>query len=473
VTAGSTGEPEPACLSAGIDWDLVPPRAELAAEAERLLRQLYPICRSLTGDGVRATLDGVAAQMPLEVREVPAGTPVFDWTVPPEWHIRDAWIADTTGRRVVDFQRSNLHVLGYSAPVRARLSLEELRPHLFTDPRNPEWVPFRTSYYTRTWGFCLSAHELAALGDGPYDVCIDAWHDDAGSLTYGECRLQGARDSEILLSTYTCHPSLANDNLSGIVLVALLGRYLSRMRLSHTYRLLLSPATIGPLTWLAANEGTLHRVVAGWPSPVSGTPGRSRTSAAAAGSATSIVPSKTCCAGRDRSTASWTGFPGAATSASSARPASTCPWGPSRGPRPTATPRTTAPADDLDLVRPAALADSMMTVMAALDVLETDGRYVNLNPKGEPQLGRRGLYRSIAGEASREMALLWVLNLSDGAHSLLDISDRSGLPFTAVREAAGALVERDLLAAAPAGGAATALIYRPRSSVQCCRVVQS
>jgi aminopeptidase-like protein len=390
--------------------------------------------------------------MPLEVREVPAGTPVFDWTVPPEWHIRDAWIADTTGRRVVDFQRSNLHVLGYSAPVRARLSLEELRPHLFTDPRNPEWVPFRTSYYTRTWGFCLSAHELAALGDGPYDVCIDAWHDDAGSLTYGECRLPGARDSEILLSTYTCHPSLANDNLSGIVLVALLGRYLSRMRLSHTYRLLLSPATIGPLTWLAANEGTLHRVVAGLALSCVGDAGpvtykRSRRGISHVDRAVENVLRGS---GQEHRVLDW--IPWGGDERQFCSPGFDLPVGAfSRTPT-DGYPENHSSADDLDLVRPAALADSMMTVMAALDVLETDGRYLNLNPKGEPQLGRRGLYRSIAGEASREMALLWVLNLSDGAHSLLDISDRSGLPFTAVREAAGALVERDLLAAAPAGG---------------------
>ncbi len=231
----------------------------IGTEAYELMRRLFPLCRSLTGSGVRATFDVLEEHVPLERTEIASGTQVFDWTVPDEWNIRDAYIATTDGTRVVDFRRSSLHVVSYSEPVRARMSLEALRERLHTLPDQPDLVPYRTSYYHRTWGFCLSHRQLLELQPGEYDVVIDSTL-EPGHLTYGELRLEGASEEEVLISTYVCHPSLANDNLSGIAVATMLARELSQRRLRHSYRFLFAPGTIGPLAWLHQNRDTLHRV---------------------------------------------------------------------------------------------------------------------------------------------------------------------------------------------------------------------
>ncbi len=191
----------------------------LGAEMYEFVAQLYPECRSITGDGVRSALAQLQGIVPLTVHEVASGTPVLDWTVPKEWNIRDAYIKDSTGRRVVDFRASNLHVVNYSVPVRAKMTLAELRSRLFTLPEHPDWVPYRTSYYREDWGFCLSHNQLQSLAEGRYEVCIDSTL-TAGSLTYGEAYLPGETSEEVLVSSHICHPSLANDNLSGVAVSA-------------------------------------------------------------------------------------------------------------------------------------------------------------------------------------------------------------------------------------------------------------
>jgi aminopeptidase-like protein len=427
---------------AGVDQAAVP-GAEAGREIYELIRELFPICRSISGEGVRQTFDLLSRLLPLNVTEVPTGTAVLDWTVPREWNIRDAWIADRTGRRVVDFKASNLHVLGYSVPVRATLTLEELREHLFTHPTHPDWIPFRTSYYNENWGFCLTQRQLDAMSDGEYEVCIDSSLED-GSITFAEAVLPGAVDDEILISTYSCHPSLANDNCSGVALAAVLGKYLARMRLRYTYRLLFSPGSIGPISWLAANEGQLARIKHGLVASCVGDPGhptykRSRRGNAEVDRAVANVL-------RDRGEHELREFvPLGGDERQFCSPGFDLPVGAlSRTPA-DEFPEYHSSADDLELVRPEALADSFALYLTVLDVLEQNGRYQNLNPKGEPQLGKRGLYRSVAGGSNREAALLWVLNLSDGRHDLIDISDRAGLPFEAVREAADALEGVELL----------------------------
>ena len=196
---------------------------EAGAAMHALIARLYPICRSITGAGVRETLRILQEYVPLTVREVPSGTPVFDWVVPDEWNIRDAYIKNSRGERVVDFRQSNLHVLNYSEPVQRTLTLDELRPHLFTAPEHPDWVPYRTSYYQRQWGFCLSQRQLDALPNDTYEVCIDATL-APGHLSYGELVLPGNTADEILISCHVCHPSLCNDNLSGVAVAAWLAR---------------------------------------------------------------------------------------------------------------------------------------------------------------------------------------------------------------------------------------------------------
>src|ERR1700734_2401782 len=200
--------------------------AEIGEELYRFARELYPLCRSITGDGIRRTLSMIGEKIPLKTFEVPTGTQVFDWTVPKEWNIRDAYIQSPDGVRVVDFRKLNLHVLNYSAPVRAKMLLSQLRPHLFTIPERPDWIPYRTSYYKEDWGFCLSHNQLLALKEGEYEVCIDSTLEN-GNLLYGECYVPGRSKEEVLISCHACHPSLANDNLSGLSVATFLAQFLA------------------------------------------------------------------------------------------------------------------------------------------------------------------------------------------------------------------------------------------------------
>jgi aminopeptidase-like protein len=429
----------------GVDWDAVPATAEAGREIYGLIEQLYPICRSISGDGVRQTFELLTRLLPLEVTEVPTGTPVFDWTVPREWNIRDAWIADAAGERLVDFRACNLHVLGYSVPVRKRLALSELRDHLFTHPRQPDWIPFRTSYYSENWGFCLAQRQLEALPEAEYEVCIESTLAD-GSITYAEAVVPGELEEEVLISTYSCHPSLANDNCSGIALVALLGKYLSTMKLRYTYRFLFSPGSIGPLSWLAANEERLDRITHGLVASCVGDLGRPTYKKSRRG--TAEIDRAVANVLRDRGENEIREFvPLGGDERQFCSPGIDLPIGAlSRTPA-DEFPEYHSSADNLDLVRPEALADSFELYLSVLDVLERNARYENLNPKGEPQLGKRGLYREIGGGSNQEAALLWVLNLSDGDYDLLEISDRSGLPFKEVSAAADALEEASLLRA--------------------------
>jgi aminopeptidase-like protein len=410
-----------------------------------LMEELFPICRSITGDGVRQTLASIGQRIPLEVHEVPSGTQVLDWTVPDEWNIRDAYVAATGGERVIDFRASNLHIVNYSEPVHATMSLEELKPHLHTHADRAEWVPYRTSYYTRTWGFCLSQAALKSLADGEYDIRIDSTL-EPGSLTYGECVLRGERADEILITTHVCHPSLANDNLSGIALLTELGVAIAALPRRFTYRLLFVPGTIGSITWLARNEGALDAVVGGLVVACVGDSapihykrsrrGDSPIDRAAAyatwlrgGSIGDFVPW-----GWDERQFNSPGFDLGVGCLSRSREGEYAEYHSS--------------ADDLDLVRPEQLQDALDTTLEILDVLEANRTYVNLAPKGEPQLGRRGLYPATGGETAREeqLAMLWVLNQSDGTASVLDVAERSGLSFRVISEAAIRLKGAGLLA---------------------------
>ena len=231
----------------------------VGVDAYELMRRLFPLCRSLTGDGVRATFGILEEEIPITRTEIPSGTRIFDWIVPDEWNIRDAYIADATGTRVVDFHRSSLHVVSYSEPVDATLPLDQLRPRLHTLPDLPDVVPYRTSYYERTWGFCLSHRQLTDLPPGDYRVVIDSTL-EPGHLSYGELVIQGEGEGEVLFSTYVCHPSLANDNLSGIAVATMLARELLGRRLRHSYRFLFAPGTLGPLAWLHQNNEGLDRI---------------------------------------------------------------------------------------------------------------------------------------------------------------------------------------------------------------------
>jgi aminopeptidase-like protein len=431
----------------GLESSVLP--EDPGAEMYELIRELYPICRSLTGDGVRRTLEIISREAPFELTEIPTGTQVFDWTVPPEWNVRQGWIADASGRRLVDFRDCNLHVLGYSVPVRARVSLEDLRPHLFTLPDRPAWIPYRTSYYDENWGFCLSHRNLESLAEGEYDVCIDASLQD-GHLTYAELLLPGASSTEVLISSYICHPSVCNDGLSGVALVTMLAKHLGSLPRRYSYRFLLSPGTIGPLAWLSRNEERLPLIRHGLVASCVGDSGmvtykKSRRGNAEVDRAAVNVLRH---AGNEYRIDEFQPWGGDERQFCS--PGFDLPVGALMRTPPGEFDEYHTSADDLSFVQPEFLGDSFEKYLQVVQVLEGNGLYLNLHPKGEPQLGRRGLYRAISAGAPTsdelaERALLWVLNLSDGAYSLLDISERSDLPFQLIREAADRLLGQDLL----------------------------
>lgn len=412
-----------------------------------LAARLFPICRSITGDGNRRTLAILAEHLPLLVHEVPSGTPVLDWTVPPEWTIRDAWIQDAQGHKIVDFQRHNLHVVGYSRPVRQTMTRDDLLPHLHSLPEHPDWIPYRTSYYNETWGFCLPDSLKQSLAPGNYDVHIDS-DLKPGHLTYGELVLPGDRREEFLISTHICHPSLANDNTSGMAIACRLAAILSGIPHRYTYRFVFIPGTIGSITWLARNRDAVERIRHGLVLSCLGDPGaptykQSRNGAALIDQAVAHILRHT---GRPHTVLLFS--PYGYDERQYGSPGFNLPVGLfMRSPHGT-FPEYHTSADNLEFIRPESLADSLRLLLEAIAVVDGNAAFVNQYPYGEPQLGRRGLYDSLGGANERheqQMAMLWVLNQSDGDSSLLDIAERSGLPFSRIQEAAHRLSVAELL----------------------------
>jgi aminopeptidase-like protein len=411
-----------------------------------LVAELFPICRSITGNGVRRTLEVIARHIPLRTSEIPSGTPAFDWVVPREWNIRDAYVMNARGERVIDFQRSNLHVLNYSVPMHRKVPLAELRQHLFQDPAHPEWIPYRTSYYAENWGFCVTRAQFESLNEPEYDVCIDSSLTD-GSLTYGECVLPGATEDEVLLSCHVCHPSLANDNLSGIAVAVHLARWLQTRPRRLSYRLLFAPGTIGAITWLSRNRDVTARIRHGLVLTCVGDPGAFHYKKSRRGdSEIDRVVSHVLRArgveheirpfhpyGYDERQYCSPGFNLAVGCLMRSA------WG--------EFPEYHTSADSVDFVTPSALAGTLDVCTGIVDLLERNVAYRSTNPFCEPALGRRGLYRSTggAGIGDENLARLWVLNLADGSHTLLDVAERSGLSFALLADCAEELARHGLL----------------------------
>jgi aminopeptidase-like protein len=420
---------------------------QLGEGMRRLVAELYPICRSITGDGLRQTLRRIQQEIPLELHEVPTGTPVFDWTIPKEWNISDAYVKNSKGERVIDFQKSNLHVVNYSVPVQQRMSLEELKQHLFTLPDRPDWIPYRTSYYKESWGFCLAHREFEKLQEDDYEVRIDSSLKN-GHLTYGECFLAGDSVDEILITCHSCHPSLCNDNLSGMVVAAALARHLKSVAHRYSYRFLFIPGTIGSIAWLSLNEEKISQIKHGLVLAGVGDAGnfsykKSRQGNADIDRVAAHVLHHT---GKQHRLLDFS--PYGYDERQFCSPGINLPVG-----RLSRTPHGEFPeyhtsADNLSFVHPSSLVESFSVCLSMLFVLESDSTYMNLSPKCEPQLGKRGLYSAIGGSADagkRELAMLWVLNLSDGWHSTLDIAERSELSFETVRETVEVLQKHGLL----------------------------
>jgi aminopeptidase-like protein len=414
--------------------------ADSVREISTLMQAMYPICRSITGDGVRQTLDLVQQWIPLERIEVPSGTAVFDWDIPNEWNIRDAYIADKDGNRFVDFRAHNLHVVSYSVPVRRSMMLEELKPHLYSLPDRPDWIPYRTSYYREHWGFCLRHRDLEQLGPGPFEVVIDSTL-APGSLTYAECVVPGITDGEAIIYTHTCHPSLANDNLTGIAVAVALARALLKERPRLTWRFVFGPGTIGSLAWLSRNEQHLGRIRSGLTIGLLGDSGALTYKRSRRGDCVTDRVAEHVLRGL-APTARIVDFePYGYDERQFCSPGFNLPVG-----RLTRSPNEQYPeyhtsADNLELLQPSSLAESIGALGGIIAVLDENRGLQNLSAKGEPRLGKRGLYGTVGGTApdAFEHALLWVLSFSDGEHDLLAIAKRSGLDFNLLARAATAL----------------------------------
>jgi aminopeptidase-like protein len=409
--------------------------------------RIYPICRSITGDGVRRTLQVLGQRIPMVLHEVPTGARVFDWEVPLEWNIEDASLSDGDGCRVIDFRSHNLHIVNYSEPVSCMLPLDELAPYLHSSPEHPASIPYRTSYYRRNWGFCLAHRERERLAPGRYRVDIKSSL-QPGAMTYGEVTVHGRSRDEVILFTHVCHPSLANDNAAGMSITAALAEWVASEPRRYTYRIVFAPGTIGSLCWLKANESRLKRVRHGLVLGLLGDPGaltykRSRRGNAEIDTVVEYVLSRF-----GSSTRLIDFSPYGYDERQLCSPGFNLPVGRLTRSVNGGYPEYHSSADDLSLIRPEYLQQSYEACQSIVSVLEGDAQYVNLSPKGEPQLGKRGLYGSLGGRSptEREHALLWVLNQSDGSRSLLDIAKRSGIDFSLMRQAADKLEGAGLLA---------------------------
>jgi len=411
------------------------------------MAKLYPICRSITGNGVRETLRKIQELIPIKIHEVPSEMKVFDWTVPKEWNIRDAYIKNTHGERIIDFKNSNLHVVGYSMPVKTKMVLKELREYLFTIPEYPDWIPYRTSYYKETWGFCLTHKQFLELHDEEYEICIDSTLEN-GHLTYGEYYLEGESTEEVLISSHICHPSLCNDNLSGVALSTFLAKHLASRSRRYSFRFLFVPGTIGSIAWLAANEDSARNIKHGVVVTGVGDPGpftykKSRQGDVEIDRAFGHVLKHS-----QQEFKIIDFFPYGYDERQYCSPAFNLPVGCFMRSSHGEYPEYHTSGDNLDFVQPQYLKESFSHCLKTLTLLERNKVFLNQNPHCEPQLGRRGLYRAIGGQAEgakREMAMLWVLNLSDGHHTLLGIAERSNIPFDVVYEAAEVLLDHGLL----------------------------
>ena len=408
------------------------------------------IPRSLTGDGVRQLLDVIGDWVPgLQQVEVPTGTEVLDWTVPEEWNLRRATLTGPDGTVVADSARSPLEVVGYSVPVDTRLGLADLEDgHLHSLPDQPDLVPWRTSYYRRTWGFCIPDRVRRDLPEGDYHARVDATL-EPGHLTWGELVVPGETTEEVLVTAHLCHPAMANDNASGLVVAAAVAEALAaRPTRRRTHRFLFAPGTIGAVAWLATRPDVVSRVVGGVVISGVGDPGTSLTyKRSRRGSAPMDTAMRL--ALRDAEVEHTL--------------VDYAPWGYderqfnslgydlgvgllNRTPHGT-YPEYHTSADDLSFLRAAHLEESASLVLAGLDALEAHRPVRNRKPHGEPQLGPRGLWPSIGGATGRraQMALLWVLAEADGERTVLDVADRAGLPVAEVMAAATQLAGTDLL----------------------------
>lgn len=418
---------------------------DIGNEMYDLIKEMYPICRSITGNGVRETLKIIRKHITLEVHEIPSGTQVFDWTIPKEWNIKDAYVKNCKGERIIDFKKSNLHVMGYSIPIKKRMKLEELKEHLYTLPEYEDIVPYITSYYNENWGFCLTHNDFKSMKDDYYDVLIGSTLED-GYLTYGEYYIKGQLKDEVLITSYICHPSMCNDNLSGPAVITEIAKILKNKKLKYSYRFIFVPETIGSITWLSLNEDKVNNIKYGLVATCCGDSGNSTYKKSRRGNAEIDIIVEKVLKDSESEYKILDFFPTGSDERQFCSPGFNLPVG--------SLMRSIygfngyhTSADNLELVNPKSLEDTLNKYMDVIYVIENNETYINQNPKCEPQLGKRGLYRKLVSKyfSNVQAAIMWVLNLSDGENSLLNIAIKSNFKFKEIKHAADLLIDAGLL----------------------------
>ena len=431
-----------------------PDNSTIGSQMHQLMERLFPICRSQTGNGVRESLRILQDFIPLQIHEVPTGTEVLDWQVPQEWNLREAWIQDPTGNKVVDLQDSTLHVVNGSDPVHATVKWSELKPHLHTLPEQPDLIPYRTSFFANTWGFCISQNQFDQLedrGEIPYEVCINASRTD-GAMTIGELVIPGESNAEVLISTHTCHPSLANDGISGIAVATSLGQWLARQPRRYTWRILFAPATIGAITWLALNERRSGLIRHGLVLSCIGDEGPFHYRRSRRGDTEIDRIADSVLTGHHHANRLLDFEPFGYDQRQFCSPGFDLPVGCLMRTPNGQFPEYHTSADDLSLVTPDALYESLEVVKQIAEHIEADysDTWISLNQRCEPRLGKAGLYQAFGSRSDQQavqQAIMWVLNFSDGRHSIRDISERSGITVSRLQEAAELLEQNGFLCA--------------------------
>ena len=419
-------------------------------QIEKYFDRLWPLNRSLTGNGNRETLKILSELADIKITEIPSGMECFDWTVPPEWNVNEAWIKDSKGNIIVDFRKNNLHILGYSEKYSGKLSLNELKEHIYSLPEQPEVIPYLTSYYKKRWGFCISHNQLTSLKDDTYEVLIDSESDPNGSMTIGEAILVGDSDEEILLSTYICHPSMANNELSGPLIASFIYKELIKKKnRRYTYRILYVPETIGSIYYLSKyGEHLKKKMAAGFVITCAGDKGsytykRSRSGNTVTDRASELVLKET-----EKNFNIEDFFPTGSDERQYCSPGFNLPVGSLMRTRYGKYKEYHTSADNKEFISFSALENTVYKYLKILNVIEKNFTFINKLPYCEPQLGKRGLYPTLGSQkdtAEFVNAVMWILNLSDGTNDIIDISNRSGMSFKTIFKAAEELLNKGLI----------------------------